>query len=109
MDGAGSDTCDAGAAPIADEEVLDRGDLALESLMLGLRTVEGVDLDRFSQRFGVDLAKNNAELIQTCAREGLLRYEDGHLRPTAAGLAVVDGLCARLDLSPSQSETGKAG
>ena len=80
-------------------EALDGEALALEALMLGLRTVEGVDLPGYRLRYGVDLYGLNRPLIATLAEEGLLRCDAGALRPTRRGLAVSDGLAARFRLA----------
>ena len=48
-----------GEKPVAGEEELGREELATEAVMLGLRTARGVDLERFRERFGVDLVAEN--------------------------------------------------
>ena len=67
--------------------------------MLGLRTVEGIDLAGYRLRCGVDLPGLNRRLIATLAEEGLVRCDTGALRPTRRGLAVADGLAARFRLA----------
>jgi oxygen-independent coproporphyrinogen-3 oxidase len=91
----------AGERPIAGEETLDREALALEALMLGLRTVDGVDLDVLRDRYGMNLQVGNAQLLDRLAAEGLLELSAGHLRPTLSGLAVADGLARALALTPA--------
>ena len=81
-----------GERPVAGSEELTREDLALEALMLGLRTVDGIDLDDFLERYGVDLRKRNEPLIERLVERGLLRVEGDRLIPTLAGLAVTDSL-----------------
>jgi oxygen-independent coproporphyrinogen-3 oxidase len=81
-----------GEKPIAGSEELSREDLALEALMLGLRTREGIDLDSFRRQHGVDLRKQNEPLIERLVREGLLRSDGRVLVPTLAGLAITDSL-----------------
>ncbi len=90
---------DAGEKPIAGTEELTRQNLALEALMLGLRTCEGIDLDSFCERYGVDLRKRNEPLIERLAGDGLLRLEDGALVPTLAGLAVTDSLARAFEVA----------
>jgi putative oxygen-independent coproporphyrinogen III oxidase len=85
-----------GEKPIEDSETLTPQQTALEMLMLGLRTVEGVDLERVHRRTGIDLAARNAERLVVLEREGLLRQEGERLVPTLRGLAVADGLVAGL-------------
>ena len=82
--------------PIEDSETLEPRQIALEMLMLGLRTVEGVDLERVRQRTGIDLAAPNEGRLAMLEREGLLRRVGDRLVPTRRGLAVADGLVAGL-------------
>ena len=80
------------------EEELTRQDLALEALMLGLRTADGIDSERFRERYGVDLLKRNEPLVERLVRERLLEIEGERLAPTLAGLAVTDSLARAFDL-----------
>ena len=80
-------------------ESLDGEALALEALMLGLRTVEGIDLADYRLRYGVDLPGLNRRLIATLAEEGLVRCDSSALCPTRRGLAVADGLAAQFRLA----------
>ncbi len=83
----------AGAPPVEGEETLGSRELALEHLMLGLRTREGVDLARLRE-LGVDLRARNSPLLDRLADEELLRVEHDRLVPTLGGWAVADGLAA---------------
>lgn len=86
----------AGERPVAGEEVLGREELAVEALMLGLRTARGVDLGAFRERFGVDLVARNRGRVEALVAAGLVvvERENGRewLRPTVKGFAVADGL-----------------
>lgn len=82
----------AGERPVAGSEDLTAGDLAVEALMLGFRTAEGIDLAMFRQCYGVDLPERNARLIDRLEREGLLRADGSRLLPTLKGWAVADSL-----------------
>jgi putative oxygen-independent coproporphyrinogen III oxidase len=82
----------AGARPVAGGEELTAEDLALEALMLGLRTAEGIDLERFRRRYGVDLGMPER-------LEGLLKVEDGRLVPTLEGWAVADTLARSFEIT----------
>lgn len=91
----------AGERPVAGSEELGPEMLALESLLLGLRTVEGVDLAALRLRYGVDLAEGNAALLTCLTADGLLTSVGERLVPTRAGLAVADGLAAAFVLAPA--------
>lgn len=84
----------AGERPLAGEETLDLAALRLEAVLLGLRTAEGIDLGRFRERYGLDLAAANERLLAQLEAEGLLEVAGGRLRLTPGGLAVADGLAA---------------
>jgi len=81
-----------GERPVAGEEELDPEAMALEAVMLGLRTADGVDLEDFRKRFGADLVERNRVLVERLVEEGLVEVAEGRLRPTVKGFAVADGL-----------------
>jgi oxygen-independent coproporphyrinogen-3 oxidase len=93
-----------GQRPVESEEALDPTALAIEAVMLGLRTTAGVDLDAFEARFGLDLVAANEALVARLAaeRQVEVRVADGRRRlaPTVAGLAVADGLAAAFAVGP---------
>jgi putative oxygen-independent coproporphyrinogen III oxidase len=88
----------AGGKPVAGGEELGGQELALEALMLGLRTRAGVDLARFRERYGIDLAARNDALIDRLATEGLLEPVAGALIPSVQGLSVADSLARAFEL-----------
>ena len=83
---------DLGERPVAGGEELSARDIALEALMLGFRTAEGVDLGHLRKRHAVDLAAANGQLIDGLVGGGLLRVEGDRLLPTLEGWAVADSL-----------------
>ena len=66
--------------------------------MFGMRTAEGIDLQDFRRRFGVDLAARNRRFVDDCLASGLLEHAKDRLMPNLSGLAVADALAARLEL-----------
>jgi oxygen-independent coproporphyrinogen III oxidase len=91
---------EAGERPFEGSEELTRGDLALEALMLGLRTADGIDLGDFMTRFGVDLRKRNEPLLVRLVGSHLLMESESRLQPTLAGLAVIDGIARSFEIDP---------
>ena len=91
---------EAGASPVEACEELDDADFALERLMLGLRTPEGVDLDLLEAQTGFDISRlpGNDRRLAALESGGLLAAAGRRLRPTVAGLAVADALAR--DLAP---------
>jgi oxygen-independent coproporphyrinogen-3 oxidase len=57
-----------------------------ETLMMGLRLVEGIEIDRVRRLTGLDPVTVHGEILQRHVAEGLLTEEDGRLRLTARGL-----------------------
>jgi oxygen-independent coproporphyrinogen-3 oxidase len=57
-----------------------------EAMMMGLRLVEGVDLEDLAVRTGIDARERFAAEIARHERDGLLRVEGPRLAPTARGL-----------------------
>jgi oxygen-independent coproporphyrinogen-3 oxidase len=97
-----------GALPRAGEEELSARQLALEALLLGLRTAEGIDLAAFRRRHGGDLVAANPDLLPRLAEGGLARLDDGRLALTLDGLAVADGIAAQLELAEPREGRGTA-
>ncbi|MBN1885759.1 MAG: radical SAM family heme chaperone HemW [Candidatus Krumholzibacteriota bacterium] len=80
---------EAGRDPAAGEETLDDDELLVEELMLGLRTSDGVPLDRLAVR--ADWKQTLAELVDA----GLLERRGDRVAPTPAGMLVADALPLR--------------
>lgn len=80
-----------GECPRVGEETLTAEQRALESLMLGLRTYEGIDLASFA-----DLYERNREQIDAFVEDGLLELTPRRLKPTLRGLSVADRLAVSL-------------
>jgi len=75
-------------------EILSRSEEADEFLLMGLRLVEGIDLDRYEKLAGHPL---HPERVAILREEGLLEpVGNSRLRATAAGMVVLDALVADL-------------
>jgi oxygen-independent coproporphyrinogen-3 oxidase len=94
-----------GDRPVAGAEELTVHDLALEALMLGFRTIEGVDLGRFQERYGIDLREQNSRLMEKLTEGGLLTVEGDRLLPTLRGWAVADSLARDFELETGDNVT----
>lgn len=90
-----------GERPVAGSEELTRHDVALEALMLGLRTTEGIDLRQFRERFGVDLEQGNKKRLDLLREKSLLLSEGGRLVPSLQGLAIADSLARDFEVEPA--------
>jgi len=79
-------------APTAGSEELDEVQLALEALMLGMRTADGVPIEVVRRFVGWE------QTLDLLEAEGLVRVDGERLRPTLSGLAVADGIPLRFGL-----------
>lgn len=90
---------DRGERPVAGSEELSAEELAFEAVMLGIRTVEGIDLERFRERYKVDLAAANRSLLERLSQQGLLQPAADRIALSPAGLAIADALASRLAIA----------
>jgi oxygen-independent coproporphyrinogen-3 oxidase len=89
---------DDGRLPVDGLEVLSGAQLALEALILGLRTREGVDLATVRTRFGIDLIRPNTPTIERLCEQGFVVLEGDMLRPTTTGMAIADTLARSIEV-----------
>lgn len=87
---------DRSAPFVADAEVLNCAQAAVEVLMLGLRTRKGVDLGRYAARFGASAQDALSERVAALAPTGLYALTDGVLRLTDRGMLLSHDALARI-------------
>jgi oxygen-independent coproporphyrinogen-3 oxidase len=90
---------DGGYRPVDGIEELGDAELALEAVMLGLRTKDGIDVEALRSRYGIDLAELNRSRIERFCESGHLVLDGDRLRPTLAGLAIADTLARSLEVT----------
>ena len=79
-----------------DKEILTIEQQMMETVYLGLRTVEGIRLDRFNQTFKLNfLDMFNAVLPEFEAKE-LLKVEKNRCFLTRDGMLLLDGIADRM-------------
>ncbi|MFN8471626.1 MAG: radical SAM family heme chaperone HemW [Anaerolineae bacterium] len=81
--------------PVAHFEIIDPRTEMSETVVLGLRTRQGVDLEAFAARFGRRLEDVYAEPIGELSAWELVVIEEGHLRLTPAALLVANEVFVR--------------
>lgn len=64
-----------------------------EAAMLALRTGEGVELDTFRERYGLDFLSSYREAIQELEDAGMLEVTPTHVRLTPAGRFLANDVC----------------
>lgn len=91
-----------GKSAVVSEEVLDDLELALEVLMLRLRTRAGVSISEYRLRFGFDLEASREAWIERARDAGQLEPVRDRLILTTDGLAIADA--AARELAPLRHE-----
>jgi oxygen-independent coproporphyrinogen III oxidase len=80
--------------PIPGEsERLEGAARAGEAIMLALRTAEGVDLARFRERYGIDVAERYRKVVGELVAAGVLDAGATHVRLTERGRFVANDVC----------------
>lgn len=81
---------------IAEEQLLSATEAADEALVMGLRLVEGVDVDAIADRFPVVDWRRVDRLV----RSGHLRREGAHIQLTAKGRLLLDAILGEIAAPP---------
>jgi oxygen-independent coproporphyrinogen-3 oxidase len=81
-----------GILPIQSFEDLTGEQRMLEVIYFGMRTRNGIDLNRFRREFQIDLEAEKSKTLSLLKQEGLITIQNNILSPTLAGLAVADRL-----------------
>ena len=81
-----------GERPVGGSERLRREELALEAVMLSLRTLDGLDCDAVQERWGTDVWTPNEDTFARFANDGLVRVRGRCVYPTPRGMTLADYL-----------------
>jgi oxygen-independent coproporphyrinogen-3 oxidase len=76
---------ESGASPVVEEQQLSRTDVRAEAVFLGMRLMQGVDLRRYRESFGVDLRDEHAEDLDRFCKAGLVELDGDLIRLTRTG------------------------
>lgn len=58
---------------------------AIDAIVLGLRLCQGINIEEFKDRFGIDIEEKYQNIIRKYEREKLLELKDGYMRLTKKG------------------------
>ena len=83
-----------GCAPL--EERITPEDARFESMMLGLRTMEGVHEDVFFKAHGITLENAFGEKLKKPLREGLIQWQEGRVFLTEQGMSLQNRVLVEL-------------
>ena len=76
---------ESGASPVVEEQQLTATDVRAEAVFLGMRLMQGVDLRRYRESFGVDLRDEHADDLDKFCKAGLVELEGDLIRLTRTG------------------------
>jgi oxygen-independent coproporphyrinogen-3 oxidase len=89
-------TLSKGILPLEARETLTASQMMIETVYLGLRQADGIDLIEFEKRFGTDFRKMFKTALERYEEQALLRTTATHCRPTPRGLLMLDAIAAEL-------------
>jgi coproporphyrinogen III oxidase-like Fe-S oxidoreductase len=87
---------DAGGIPPFGHEPLTPGQVLLERVMLGLRCLEGIDLEACERECGAAATRGLRRRASRLADRGQILLEDSRIVPTLEGMALADRLALEL-------------
>ena len=76
---------ESGASATAEEQQLTPTDVRAEALFLGMRLMQGVDVRRYRESFGVDLRDVHGDDLERFCKAGLLEFDGDLIRLTRTG------------------------
>lgn len=79
----------------ATEEKLPPVEAAGETIMLGLRTREGADIEAVAARYGLDAERQYGEVTRQLVEDGLAYREGTRLKLTRRGILLANAVCAQ--------------
>ncbi len=86
----------AGTLPLAGNERLTPNQQMMEAIYLGLRTMEGIDLQTFNAMFRVDFKSMFHDEIHSLSAENMVSLSETRCRLTRKGILFHDGIVKRL-------------
>lgn len=82
----------AGQSPVVESETLEPADRARETLVFGLRRLEGIDRAEFAARTGFEVEALVGEALRRYVEAGFLEADSRHIRLSREGLFVSDAI-----------------
>ena len=72
--------------PINEENKLSKEELLGDYIMLGLRKIKGIDIDKINKKFNINFTDIYNDKIEKLKRQGLVMIENNHFKLTYKGL-----------------------
>ncbi|QTA92682.1 radical SAM family heme chaperone HemW [Desulfonema magnum] len=86
----------AGRFPIAEKEILTREQQITEAIYLGLRTTDGIDIEKFDEKFGVSFHEMFGEMTDCFEENGLIKTDEKRCALTRRGMLFLDSVVSAL-------------
>lgn len=86
----------AGRLPPSGREMLSRSQLMMEAICLGLRQTEGINIDAFEEKFGVNFHQRFIETSRGLEERGLIRSIQNRCALTRKGMLFLDSITSML-------------
>jgi oxygen-independent coproporphyrinogen-3 oxidase len=83
-----------GRRPLGGQETLTREQLMIETVYLGLRISEGLDMASFERRFGADFETQFNKPLSAYTQKGLLEINNGRCRLNPRGMLLLDSIAS---------------
>ncbi len=85
-----------GASAVADSEITLEEQASRETLLLSLRTMKGLDLDRYRREYGPSLSERLETAMAPLREAGLIYVQDGRLMLSERGIMLSNEALSRL-------------
>ena len=85
-----------GELPVEGSETLNRRQMMIEAVYLGLRLNEGMTIEAFEERFQVSFSKTFGHVTEALEKNGLLTVAANRCALTTDGLALMDSVVGRM-------------
>ncbi len=85
-----------GKKPTENVEIISSEEVREETIMLGLRTLDGINLSEYKSDLGVDLLETKKKEIDFLLENKLIEIENNHLRATDLGFTVLNKIILEL-------------
>ena len=86
----------AGRLPPSEREMLSRSQLMMEAIYLGLRQTEGININAFEEKFGVNFHQRFSETLKSLEERGLIGTAQNRCALTRKGMLYLDSIVSML-------------
>jgi len=81
-----------GRPALAEDHLISPDEALAERMILGLRLVKGLDLQKVSEEFGIDVEKKYKKSLDTLLRKNLIKYEGKVIKLTERGIDLANSV-----------------